>query len=185
MNINDYLLKFRGYVDLLALFGHNLTTKDHVDAIFEGIPPEYETFVTSVNSRMEPYSVDEIESLLLAQEVKIEKNTTSLEANLAAKKKFGTPSSFSPTYSPHPSYGGGGHPGYGSRSSFGSSNGFPGHFSIRGHLGSSHGGFSSGRGSFSQGHGQAHGRGHWNTGGKVQCQLCGRVGQLCKILLQI
>lgn len=51
LSINDYLLKVRGLVDLLALVGHNLSVKDQIDAIFCGLPPEYETFIFSVNSR--------------------------------------------------------------------------------------------------------------------------------------
>lgn len=35
--INDYLLKIQNIVDLLALVGHNLSDKDHIDEIFKKI----------------------------------------------------------------------------------------------------------------------------------------------------
>ena len=46
--------------------------KSHIDAIFDGLSSECDTFIVSVNSCIDPYSVDEIESLLLAQETQIE-----------------------------------------------------------------------------------------------------------------
>ena len=62
--------------------------KSHIDAIFDGLSYECDTFIVLVNSCIDPYSVDEIESLLLAQETQIEKNnkapdSTNPSANLA------------------------------------------------------------------------------------------------------
>ena len=74
---------------MLGLVGHSVSTKDHIDAILDGLPSEYETFTVSVNTRSDPYSVDEIESLLLAQEARIERINKPLDldaqsmANLA------------------------------------------------------------------------------------------------------
>lgn len=66
--------------------------------IFEGLSSEYETFVLTTKARTDSYSVEEVESLLLAQEVIIEKNHKNLDSvqtNLASssqhyakKKKF-------------------------------------------------------------------------------------------------
>lgn len=47
--------------------------------IIDGLSLEYDTFITSVTSRTDPYMVDEIESLLLAQEARIEKNNQFLD----------------------------------------------------------------------------------------------------------
>ena len=66
LSITDYLFKIRNIVDLLALVGHKISVKYHIDAIFEGLPQDYETFIISVNSRLDPYTVEEIEALLLA-----------------------------------------------------------------------------------------------------------------------
>lgn len=67
-----------------------LSKDDHVEAIFNRLHEEYETFVISINSRAESYSVEEIESLLLAQEAWIEKPTKELDSgsfNLATHRK--------------------------------------------------------------------------------------------------
>lgn len=64
--------------------------EDHVDAIFYGLSSEYDTFVLSTNAHSDDYSVEDIESLLLAQEARIEKNLKNLDfagsssVNLAA-----------------------------------------------------------------------------------------------------
>ena len=53
LSIIDYLLKIINVVDLFALVDHKISVKDHIDAIFEGLPQYYETFIISVNSRLD------------------------------------------------------------------------------------------------------------------------------------
>ena len=53
--------------------------KEHIDAIFEGLSSDYDTFILSIESRIDPYTVDDIESLLLAQEARIEKKDKELD----------------------------------------------------------------------------------------------------------
>ena len=50
------------------------------NAIFDGLSYEYDTFVVSVNSRNDLYTVAKIESLLLAQENIIEKHYKELDS---------------------------------------------------------------------------------------------------------
>ncbi|KAL6312925.1 hypothetical protein AAG906_030885 [Vitis piasezkii] len=80
LSVNDYLLKIKSLIDRLASIGYVVTTKDHIDAIFDGLSYEYNTFVVSVNSRNDLYTVAKIESLLLAQENKIEKHSKELDS---------------------------------------------------------------------------------------------------------
>lgn len=47
-------------------------------------PIEYDTFIILVNSSPEDYTVEEIESLLLAQETRITKHFRSLDSNQAS-----------------------------------------------------------------------------------------------------
>ena len=82
LSMNEYLLKIRGFVDLLVLIGVNLSVKYHIDAITYGLPSEYDTFFLTINSRTKDYSIKEIESLLLAQEARIEKYDKSLNSKL-------------------------------------------------------------------------------------------------------
>ncbi|RVX03711.1 Retrovirus-related Pol polyprotein from transposon RE1 [Vitis vinifera] len=157
LSISDYLLKIRNVVDLLALVGHKISIKDHIDAIFEGLPQDYETFIISVNSRLDPYTVEEIEALLLAQESRIEKNikiadlSTPSLAHLITTNRNG---------SPHFNY----------RASTRNSN-----FRPPTHSGN---GMQHFRGNFTQQGRGRHGRGSWKGNKKPQCQLCGRIGHV-------
>lgn len=81
LSINDYLSKVKNVVDRLASVGHIVSPQDHVETIFNGLPDEYDTFVISVNLRSENNSVEEIESLLLAQESRIEKHSKDRDLN--------------------------------------------------------------------------------------------------------
>uniref|UniRef100_A0A803QJK9 Integrase catalytic domain-containing protein n=1 Tax=Cannabis sativa TaxID=3483 RepID=A0A803QJK9_CANSA len=62
-SLNDYLLKIKSVIDTLASIGHPTSAHDHIEAIFNGLPTEYNVFITSVNTRTDPYSVAEIEAL--------------------------------------------------------------------------------------------------------------------------
>lgn len=44
--MNEYLLKIRGIIDLLDLVGQKLTAQEHIDSVFNGLPEEYENFIT-------------------------------------------------------------------------------------------------------------------------------------------
>ncbi|PON70288.1 hypothetical protein PanWU01x14_082120 [Parasponia andersonii] len=59
LSVNDYLLKIKSLVDQLGSVGHVILSN--------GLPVEYDTFVISVNSRSDTYTVAKIESFLLAQ----------------------------------------------------------------------------------------------------------------------
>jgi len=60
----------------LAAIGDPVSTRELFDVILEGLPSDYESLVNLVNmtNRMNLTSVDELGSLLLAQEARIEKN---------------------------------------------------------------------------------------------------------------
>ena len=79
LSVNDYLLKIKSLIAQLAFVGYVVTTKDHIYAIFDGLSFEYDTFVVTVNSRNDLYTVAEIVSLLLAQENKMEKHSKELD----------------------------------------------------------------------------------------------------------
>ena len=57
-----------------------MSEKKHIDVIFEGLSTDYDTFILSIELRIDPYTVDDIESLLLAQEAMIEKNNKELDS---------------------------------------------------------------------------------------------------------
>ena len=61
-----------------------MSTKDHVESILDGLPNDYESFVTSVILRNDDFSVEEIEALLMAHESRVEKNNSSLDSSPSA-----------------------------------------------------------------------------------------------------
>ena len=48
LSMNDYLLKIKNIVDLLGSIGEEISASAHIDAIFEGLNSEYDSFFTSV-----------------------------------------------------------------------------------------------------------------------------------------
>ena len=48
-------------MDHLALVGYDISTKDHIDAIFEEMTYEYDIFITIVNSCINNYTIDRID----------------------------------------------------------------------------------------------------------------------------
>lgn len=45
----------KNIVDRLASVRRTVSSSDHIEAIFNGLPIEYDTFIISVNSRPEDY----------------------------------------------------------------------------------------------------------------------------------
>uniref|UniRef100_A0A803Q5I3 GAG-pre-integrase domain-containing protein n=1 Tax=Cannabis sativa TaxID=3483 RepID=A0A803Q5I3_CANSA len=175
-SLNDYLLKIKGIVDLLATIGHKQTSQDHIEAIFNGLPAEYDVFVTSVTTRKDVYTVAEIEALLMAQSARIDKHTKNLdilkaEANLSHSRFNGYNTYNRGPYSAPtipPGFNRGGPP---------RADGFTGNPMSRGNgLSSNRGGpnpqrgdpFNTGRGSSQQ------------MQQKAQCQICHKFGHLAK-----
>lgn len=69
--VNEYLSKVKSAIDQLGSVGHSVFETDHIEAIFNGLPKDDDTFVISLNSKSDSYTVEEIESLLLAQETRL------------------------------------------------------------------------------------------------------------------
>ena len=84
LSMNDYFLRIKNIVDSLLSVGYSISSSDHIEAIFEGLPSEYDTLITVVTTRTDLYTVDEIEYVILAQERRIEKSTKSLDSNMRA-----------------------------------------------------------------------------------------------------
>ena len=69
-------------MDQLAFVGHVLFPKDHVDAIFEGLPAAYDNFLLFVSSRSDDYSIAKREYLIWLKRVVLrstQKNLTELQ----------------------------------------------------------------------------------------------------------
>lgn len=60
--ISSYILKIKKCIDALIVIGETVTDNEHIDAILDGLPNEYDNFIMNVTMRTEPYIVAEIEN---------------------------------------------------------------------------------------------------------------------------
>ncbi|GFS33695.1 hypothetical protein Acr_00g0030110 [Actinidia rufa] len=123
-----YIQKFRHLCNSLASIGEPVTYTDHLIYFLGGLGRDYNPFVTSIQSQAIRPSIEEVHSLLLSYDARLERQSatdtlSSLQANLAnltyQKPKFKNPSTNSfpnsnsyshprgqnrnPSYSPNPS----------------------------------------------------------------------------------
>ena len=83
-------------MDQLTSIDHPISEHEHLEVILEGLPADYNAFVASILSRIDPYRISELEALLMALESRLEKQvgSTSLDllqqANLANKSSGST-----------------------------------------------------------------------------------------------
>jgi hypothetical protein len=73
-SIKEYLLRIRILVDNLASIGDPLPLSQHIDIILAGLPSEFNSVISVVESRFESMDMDELEAPLLAHENRLEKS---------------------------------------------------------------------------------------------------------------
>lgn len=61
-------MRIKALVGSLISIGSPVTHQEHLDVILEGLPDEYQPIVTAIESRLDTYSLSEIESLLTTHE---------------------------------------------------------------------------------------------------------------------
>lgn len=71
--MSEYLLCIKALVDSLASIGNPVSVKEQIDTILECLTEEYIPFTVSVNTKLQPYSVSEMEALLMSHNVIREK----------------------------------------------------------------------------------------------------------------
>lgn len=81
-------MRIKALVDSLISIGSPVTHQEHLDVILEGLPDEYQPIVTAIESRLDTYSLSEIELLLTTHECRLERTrlksvTDSLSVNVA------------------------------------------------------------------------------------------------------
>ena len=69
---NVYLLEIKKLVNKLIVVGAPIGIEEHIKAILDGLPSYYSPLVTFIILRLVPYSIEEMEALLLAVETQIE-----------------------------------------------------------------------------------------------------------------
>ncbi|KAF7820554.1 Retrovirus-related Pol polyprotein from transposon RE1 [Senna tora] len=88
--MSKFLLKIKAIAGALRAIGSLISEHEHMQYILEGLPQEYESFVTSANMKTNLTSIGELEALLIAQEVRVDqslkaiKSTETPSANVAS-----------------------------------------------------------------------------------------------------
>ena len=70
MPVSEYL-HIKALVNALVSIGCSVSESEHIEVILGGLSTEYDAFVTSITTRIEPYYVAQVEAHLLAQEARI------------------------------------------------------------------------------------------------------------------
>lgn len=58
---NEYLSKITNAIICLVLVAHSISDSDDIEAIFNGLPDDYDTFIISKNSRFDGSTIEEID----------------------------------------------------------------------------------------------------------------------------
>ncbi|KAI0498059.1 hypothetical protein KFK09_021300 [Dendrobium nobile] len=85
--MNQYLVQIKAMVDNIAVTGSQLDSEDIILYILNGLLSTYNSFKTTIQTSLNPMSLDILYSLLCSEEINIHnellKDTTSLKENLA------------------------------------------------------------------------------------------------------
>ncbi|MBA0603930.1 hypothetical protein Gorai_008534, partial [Gossypium raimondii] len=68
--MKDFLLKIKSCYENLASCGEIISEHEHVTAILNGLPPEYESVITVVTASQVPYTVQGVSTILLDAETR-------------------------------------------------------------------------------------------------------------------
>jgi hypothetical protein len=81
-SITKYFQSFKTMCDNLVAARQHLNDFESISYLLAGLGSEYDLFVTSITTRLDPLSFDEIYGHLLAHEMRIEHNLSSIEPSL-------------------------------------------------------------------------------------------------------
>lgn len=69
---SENFLRIQMLVNSLDLIGVSITLEEQLDVILEGLHEEYESTMSLIFSKFEPLSIDEVETLLLGHEARLD-----------------------------------------------------------------------------------------------------------------
>nr|KYP42490.1 hypothetical protein KK1_036125 [Cajanus cajan] len=78
---SEYLLRISTIVEILASIGSVVSPREHAECILGGLPSDYDSLISTITafvSRDDALSLGEIETMILAQEARLEQAKTSL-----------------------------------------------------------------------------------------------------------
>lgn len=87
-SISEYFLRVKALADALSAIGDPISEQDQIDAVLDGLPEEYNSFVMMIYGRPDSPSLSDIEALLLVQEAQLDKfrqelAVSNVSANIA------------------------------------------------------------------------------------------------------
>lgn len=113
----DYFRKIKGLASELAAAGAPLRPDEIIAYLLAGLGPDYDPFVTSMTTKSEPLTIDDVYSYLLAYEARQLHHQAEMRLNVGSSANFagrGGPSSYRGRGGPHTGRSpgrGGAHPG--------------------------------------------------------------------------
>ncbi|MBA0875988.1 hypothetical protein Goshw_002516, partial [Gossypium schwendimanii] len=101
LGMKEFLMKVKGCCDNLASCGEIIGEHEHITAILNGLPPDYESVITIITASQIPYTVQGVTSMLLDTEARqqVVRTKVSSSANLVSNVSSDDPDSL-PTYQP-------------------------------------------------------------------------------------
>lgn len=72
LSMSDYIQKKRSIADNLAAVAKPISDSDLASSLLSGLGSDYEAFITSMTTHLDPLSIDDLTSFLLFQEVHLE-----------------------------------------------------------------------------------------------------------------
>ncbi|KAA3470075.1 retrovirus-related Pol polyprotein from transposon TNT 1-94 [Gossypium australe] len=110
LSMKDFLMKIKGYCDHLASCGEVISDHEHVTAILNDLPPEYEPVITIITASPVPYNAQGVTTILLDAEAhqQVIVNEVTSSANIVTSHPADTNES-PPAYHPSSNTQGRGH----------------------------------------------------------------------------
>ena len=71
--MHEFLLKIKAISDSLASVGGLILPQEHIDAILKGLPQDYHSVIFVIESKFEPFLIEEVDAMLLAHEARLQK----------------------------------------------------------------------------------------------------------------
>lgn len=85
-SISEYVLIIRAISNSLLLIDDPISRRDEIDAILQGVPEDYNSFIMMIYEKGKPNDIYYIESLLYMQEAQLDMYQQELDAPSAKTK---------------------------------------------------------------------------------------------------
>lgn len=82
--IAHFFQKMKTFGDALLAIGQPLTDSELISYILVGLSPKYDSLITSLTTRLDPMSLQEVYGHLLTYELRLEHQNTTLDITVAS-----------------------------------------------------------------------------------------------------